>query len=138
MSHGWVIDASIGIAWVHQGQATPEAADLLKQAAGGTPILVPALWFVEMANILLVLQRRGKITAAERKAALLTIENMNLAVDDESIRAALRAASGLAESHGLTVYDATYLEVAIRRGMGLATRDALLRKAAQSCGVMLM
>jgi predicted nucleic acid-binding protein len=135
MNRGWVIDATIGVSWVHHKQSTAEAADLLRQADRGASIVVPPLWFPEMANVLLVLQRRGVISPGERKAGLRVIANMNFAVDDAPANTALGVSSDLAETQGLTVYDATYLEVALRRGMGLATRDVPLNRAAKACGV---
>ena len=68
MSLGWVIDATIGVSWVYQKQSTADAAELLRQAERGAPIVVPPLWFPEIANVLLVLQRRRVISPDERKA----------------------------------------------------------------------
>lgn len=96
---------------------------------------MPALWFLEVANGLLVLQRRKKITVDERAAAAETLDSLNLLVDDEPARAAVSAASALADKHGLTVYDAIYLELALRRKLGLASRDEALNRAAKRCGL---
>ena len=81
--------------------------------------IIPLLWYVEMANGLLRPPRRKKITAAERKSALKTLESLHLVVDEESARAAFHRTSELAEKYGLTVYDAAYLEVALRRKSAL-------------------
>jgi predicted nucleic acid-binding protein len=135
MSRGWVIDATIGVSWVHQKQSTAEAAGLLRQAERGEPIVVPSLWFPEMANVLLVLQRRGALSPDERKTALRAIANIHLAVDDAPANTALGVSSELAETHSLTVYDATYLELALRRRLSLATRDVPLSRAAKACGI---
>ena len=135
MSPGWIADSSVGLAWVHFSQATPETNGLLAEARAGTPVVVPALWFAEVANGLLVLKRRGKLTTAELKSCLLNIDSMSLTVDEPSIRAAVRGTPDLADAHGLTLYDATYLEAAIRLGLGLATRDVPLKRAAKACGV---
>ena len=138
MKDSWVIDSSIGFSWVHPSQASPETEGLLDLVRAGTQIIVPQLWFTEMANGLLVLQRRKKVTSAERKAALLSLENLAPLIDEQPGPAAFYTVSDLAESHGLTVYDATYLEVALRRKSGLATRDQEIRRAAESCGVKLL
>ena len=135
MSVTWVIDSSVGFAWVHPNQATPETDKLLQEIEAGAAVVVPALWFIEMANSLLVLQRRKKLTGAERKAALEILSSMNFTVDDEAARMALNKTSELAEKYGLTVYDATYLEVALRRNLPLASRDSALMGAAKRCGV---
>ena len=135
MNGGWVIDASIGFAWVHPDQATPETDQLLQDVEAGAALVVPALWFAEVANGLLVLQRRKRLTAAERKAALETLAGLNMATDDEAGRAAFGKTSELAEKHGLSIYDAVYLEVALRRKMALASRDEALLAAARRCGI---
>lgn len=135
MSDGWVIDSSVGFSWVHPGQATAATDGLLDALAGGRFMIVPPLWFAEMANGLLVLQRRKKLLAQERKQALQFLEGLALQVDDGSAYDAFHEASDLAEAHGLTVYDAIYLELAIRRKLALATRDEPLRRAARSSGL---
>jgi predicted nucleic acid-binding protein len=135
VSAGFVIDSSVGFGWVRPSQATPETRTLLEKAANGMEVWVPSLWFVEMANGLLVLQRRNMLLAAERKAALQMLAALNLKVDDDPGRTAFGQASDLAEQYGLTVYDAIYLELALRLKRPLASRDAVLRKAANRCGV---
>jgi len=138
MSAAWVIDSSVGFSWVCPGQATPETDRLLADLEQGTRIFIPLLWFVEIANGLLVLQRRKRITAAERKAAIERLARLQPVVDEPSARTAFGEASALAEKYGLTVYDATYLELAVRRGLRLASRDEALCAAAKKCGVGLL
>ena len=128
----------MGFAWVHPDQATAATDQLLDEVANGATVVVPVLWFVEMANGLLVLQRRKKITAAERRTALRTLSDLTLVVDEEAGRAVFHKTSELAEKHGLTVYDATYLEVAVRRKLSLATRDGALKAAAKQCGLSIL
>lgn len=133
MSTGFVVDASVGFAWVHPAQASAETEKLLEQLGNGAQVVVPSLWFIEMANSLLVLQRRKKLTADERKSALDTLGALNLTVDEESAQTAFHKASELADKHGLTVYDAVYLELALRRKLPLASCDEALRQAARRC-----
>jgi len=138
VNRAWVIDASVGFAWVHPDQATPATDALLQQVEAGATVVVPMLWFAEMANTLLVMQRRKKLTAAERKAALDTLNRLHLTVDEEAGRAAFQKTSQLAEKHGLSVYDATYLEIALRRKLPLASRDTALLAAARRCHVKVL
>jgi predicted nucleic acid-binding protein len=134
----FVIDASVGFAWVYPGQATPETDELLNKVADGSMVVVPALWFLEMANVLLIAQRRQRLTAAQRKIALGTLTAMQFTMDDEGARNAFDKISDLAEKYGLTIYDATYLELALRRSLPLASRDQALKNAAKQCGVKLL
>jgi len=134
----WLIDSSVAFSWVHPDQATHETNQLLREIETGAPFVVPLLWFTEVANGLLVLQRRKKITAKDRATALQTLAALNPTIDEESGHAAFTDVSDLAETYGLTVYDATYLEVALRRKLTLASRDEPLNKAAKQCGISLM
>jgi predicted nucleic acid-binding protein len=129
------VDASVGFAWVYQGQATPETDHLLDEVAAGATVVVPALWFLEVSNVLLIAQRRRRLTAVQRKAALEELAAMQFTVDDEGARNAFGKTSELAEKYGLTIYDATYLELALRRSLPLASRDEALRSAARQCGL---
>jgi predicted nucleic acid-binding protein len=138
LSAAWVIDSSVGFAWIHPNQATPETEHLLEAVEEGATIVVPVLWFAEIANSLLVLQRRKKLTAEERKAALDILSKMSFTIDEEAGRAAFAKTSELAEKYGLTVYDATYLEVALRRKLPLASRDDALNSAARKCGLKVL
>jgi predicted nucleic acid-binding protein len=135
MSDGWVIDSSIGISWVHVEQSTVETDALLRQVGAGPLFLVPPLWFVEIANILLVLQRRKRVSPADRAKYLGFLERLQLQTDEESPLSAFHAVSDLAEKHGLSAYDATYLELAHRRKLALATRDEPLQRAAARLGI---
>ena len=135
MSASFIVDASVGFAWVYQGQATPETEQLLNEVAAGATVIVPALWFLEMSNVLLMAQRRHRLTAAQRKAAMEKLTAMQLTVDEEGTRNAFGKTSELAEKHGLTIYDATYLELALRRSLPLASRDEALKIAAKQCGL---
>ena len=134
MSDTFVVDASIGFSWVYPSQASDETDQLLAQVEAGATVVVPSLWFLEVANGLLAAQRRKLLTTAERKEALSKLTNLSLTVDEETGQAAFRKTSDLAEKYGLSVYAAAYLEAAIRRKLPLASRDEPLRAAAKRCG----
>ena len=101
-------------------------------------MVVPSLWFLEIANSLIVLERRRKLTREERRIALATLSKLNLIVDEESRHAAFSTTSELAEKYELSVYDASYLELAIRRKLPLASRDTSLNAAAKKVGVKVL
>ena len=135
MRAGFIVDASVGFAWVHPSQATLETDRWLNAVAAGARVIVPSLWFLEMANVLLMAQRRHRLTAMQRKAALEKLAAMQFTVDEAAGRIAFGKVSELAEKYGLTIYDATYLELALRRSLPLASRDETLRSAARGCGL---
>lgn len=131
----FVVDASVAVAWIHPGQATPQTDEMLDAIAEGTVIEVPALWPLEVANALAVLVRRGKLTDAERQTALAWLRVLPLRVDHEMAGLAFSTLSSLAAKYQLSVYDAAYLELAHRRKLSLCCKDGPLRKAAVRHGV---
>jgi predicted nucleic acid-binding protein len=126
-----IVDASVAIAWVHPGQATLETSALLGRVEQGTSLVVPAFWPVEVANALLVLERRGKLTAGERSIALEALLGLDDQIDHEMSSRALTRLSQLAAEMKLSAYDAAYLELALRLKLPLACRDGPLRVAAK-------
>lgn len=138
MNEGFIADSSVGVAWAVQAQASDDTDRLLDAMASGTPVLVPTLWPFEVANALLVLLRRKKILAEERSRALSALARLPIVVDEEGCRLALGRISELAAEHGLSVYDAAYLELALRRKLPLASRDNALRNAATDCRLKLL
>ncbi len=135
MSNAFVADASAAIAWVHPAQATDSTQAQLTSIRDGSDVVVPALWPLEVANALLVLTRRQKLTEEERGLALSWLQRLPFTVDHEMSVAAFGRLSQLAIDHTLSVYDATYLELAQRRGLPLACKDGALCSAARTCGV---
>lgn len=135
MTAAFVLDASATIGWVHPGQATTATQDMLHAVRDGATIHVPALWFLEVANALLVLTRRGKLAKEERQTALQWLDALPVTVDHEAATRAFGRLCELAETHTLSVHDATYLELASRYRLVLACKDGPLRRAACACGV---
>ncbi|HEX7137712.1 MAG TPA: type II toxin-antitoxin system VapC family toxin [Vicinamibacterales bacterium] len=131
----FVADASVAVGWVHPAQATAQTAAMLDAIAGGALLEVPALWPLEVANALMVLVRRRKLTKEEREIALGWLRVLPLRVDHEMSSLAFSRLSELAATHHLSVYDAAYLELAQRRNLVLGCNDEPLRKAATRCGV---
>lgn len=137
MTSSFVADASVAVGWVHPAQSTADTAATLVAIAEGATLEVPALWPVEVANALTVLERRGKLTAAERQIALGWLRGLRFRIDHEMAGQAFSRLSELASTYRLSVYDAAYLELADRRHLPLACKDASLRTAAKKCGVAL-
>lgn len=131
-SSGFVVDASVSAAWFLPDEATPDTEAAL-QATATHELWVPALWLLEIGNLLLSAQRRKRINADKRRELALAASALRLRVDREPV--AIPALDDLAARHGLSAYDAAYLELALRRGLPLATRDAALAAAMAQAGV---
>lgn len=132
-----VLDASLTLAWFFADEAT-EAADLVLDQVTAEGAVVPPLWRFETANGLHMAVRRKRIDAAFRDQALRTLAALPITPDPESDRHAWASTLLLAERHGLTLYDAAYLELATRRKLPLASGDTALRAAARASGVPLL
>jgi prevent-host-death family protein len=89
----------------------------------------------ETANTLLVLARRGKLTEAERQEALSALEKLSVELDHDMASLAFGKLSDLASKYRLSIYDAAYLELALRSKLPLACKDGSLREAAKLCRV---
>lgn len=135
MNGSFVVDSSVAIAWVVRSQSTDECRLLLDRIVAGIPAVVPTLWAFEVANSLLVLCRRRIIQEDQHDKVRERLAEIELTLDTEGPRLALGEISQLARAHSLSVYDAVYLELALRRGLPLASRDAALNKAAKALGV---
>ena len=138
MTEAFVVDASVGFAWVYPSQASAETDALLEDVEAGAQVVAPALWFLEVANGLLAAQRRKLLAGSDRKLALEMLAGLRVTIDEESGHAAFHKTSALAEKYGLSVYDAAYLEVALRRRLPLGSRDGALRRAATRSGVKVL
>ena len=110
---------------------------MLQAFAAGASVEVPALWPLEVANALVVLVRRGKLAESERQTALGWLRGLPVKIDHETASLALTRLSELAAENSLSVYDASYLELAMRRKLSLGCKDGPLREAAKKKGVTL-
>ena len=133
----FVVDSSVALAWVYSEETTEAISEVLARLTDRRA-WVPALWRLEVANVLEMNVRRGRHDAAFRDAALADLAVLPISIDAETDRQAWAATLRLAARHRLTVYDAAYLELAQRRGLPLATLDKELRDAATAEGVILL
>ena len=131
----WVVDSSIALAWALPDEASKEADRFLSGISIKSILWVPALWWYEMANALLMAQRRKRLGEAEKIRLIELYGRLPVQTDmalDSDIVWRLHT---LAMEYNLSAHDAAYLELAQRRGSGLATVDRLLRTAAQKAGI---
>jgi predicted nucleic acid-binding protein len=138
LSDNFVADSSIAIAWVVREQSTRDSDLLLERVDSNTQFFVPALWMFEVANTLLVLLRRKRINSEHYDRARRDLLDLGPVVDDECSRFALGRTSELAKKYALCAYDASYLELALRKGLPLASRDGALNKAAKAAGIKIL
>jgi len=137
VSAAFVLDCSIAMAWLFHDEATPKTTALLNRLATETA-LVPAWWFIEIANVLAMAERKGRITPPQSDAFIADLSKLAIERDGEAPDRAFTHLLSLCRKHRLTSYDAIYLDLAIRRGLPLATLDDDLRRAARKLGVRVL
>lgn len=133
----FVVDASAALAWCFEDEANSWSDRLLERMRDGDGGVVPAHWPTEILNGLLVASRRKRIKADQPALFWNEFVRLPIIVEPALTPSQANKVLALAEGHGLTVYDAAYLELAYRRQLPLGTLDADLRSAAQHEGIVL-
>jgi predicted nucleic acid-binding protein len=134
----FVLDCSVAMAWCFEDEADAFADAVLgalEEVDSGA--LVPSIWPLEVANVLVTAERRGRSTPASSNRFLELLRALPVRVDAETGPRAFGQTLAFARDLGLSAYDAAYLELASRQGVPLATRDAKLKAACKRCGVSL-
>jgi len=133
-----VLDNSVVMRWLF-GDGEQEAIeysnrilDLLAQEENGA--IVPCIWALEVGNVIVRAESKGLLQEARSAAFLGILQNMPIEIDSRSNQQALGDTLQVARRYQLSAYDASYLELALREGLALATNDDALRKALASAG----
>ncbi len=126
-----VLDNSVVLSWCLQDEKDPLAEHAMDRAIKHGAV-VPGIWWYELRNALVMNERRGRLSATDTAATLADLRQLRISVDqwhDES------TAISLARTHDLSIYDAAYLEVALRRTLPIASLDRRLRQAAAALNI---
>jgi predicted nucleic acid-binding protein len=134
----WVLDASIALAWALPDETSLQADQFLSRVSGKDVLWVPSSWWYEVANALILAERRKRLTEANgiqlrELYGMLPIKT-DMIIGPDTIER-LRT---LGREYRLSAYDATYLELALRKGLRLATLDQTLQSAARKAGVRIL
>ena len=130
----FVLDCSVAMAWVFPDEAS-EATDRLRDSLIDDRAFVPSLWPVEVGSVLLTATRRGRIDMSEWLVICASLDALPIEIEPVSASLVWEHALALANRYDLSVYDATYIELALRMRLPLATLDQSLATAAQTAGV---
>ena len=131
---GMVLDCSAVMAWFFEDERDADALRLI-DALGSVRAHVPSLWPYEIANVMLVAERRGRLKPASITDGMNAIEALDIVIAPGKMIE--RELISLARQNNLSVYDASYLALARHMRLPLATRDNALKRAAQAVGVKL-
>lgn len=130
----FVLDCCVTMAWCFDDEDNPYAGRVLELLRSDSA-LVPAFWSLEVANTMVIGQRRGRLSAAESTRFLSLLRSLPIESETTDSDYVLTTIRELAVRTGLAAYDAAYLDLALRSGLQLATDDARLRVAALAEGV---
>jgi predicted nucleic acid-binding protein len=131
-----VLDCSMTMSWCFEDEADQES-DRVLDVLSDAEALVPSIWALEVANVLLVAERRSRLSPAESSRFLELVGALPILVEDVPFDRATSQVLAVARSTGLSAYDASYLELAMRTDSPLATRDDRLKTACRATGVEL-
>jgi predicted nucleic acid-binding protein len=135
---GFVVDASVALAWCFEDEATAWTDSLLDRLRAGDDLVVPAHWPTEVSNGLLFALRRQRIKPGQPELFWDQLANLPIEVEPPLSPALAKRVMAIAQQFALTVYDAAYLELAQRRVLGLATLDVQMSTAARTAGTELI
>ena len=130
----FVLDCSMTMAWAFRDETTPGTLDALELTARETCV-APGVWPLEICNAVLTAQRRGRFTSEDVPQFLALVGGLRVSVEESSLQHTFDDVLPLAMHHALSIYDAAYLELALRNKARLATLDAGLARAARAAGV---
>ena len=133
----FVVDNSVVMAWCFEDEAS-EYADAALECLEDGEAVVPAIWPLEIGNVLLVAERKRRLGKADVVRFLELVSSLPLSVEQESPERMLTDIIALARELRLSTYDASYLDLAMRLGLPIATQDKSLMKAARKCRVSLL
>ncbi len=134
MAERFVVDNSVVMAWCFQDESSPYADSVLEKLTAAT-VLVPAVWILEVVNVLLAAERKNRLCESDSSRFLNLLALLPIEVSRESPELRMEELLYLGRSCGLSSYDAAYLNLAIREGLPIATQDEKLRNAAQKLSV---
>ncbi len=134
MSARFVIDNSVVMGWCFENEGNRYAEAVLESLETGEA-LVPAIWPLEVGNVLLVAERKKRLSEASVVRFLALLNSLPITVEPEPPERMLKEIVSLARAYNLSTYDASYLDLAMRLGLPIATQDASLARAAKKCRV---
>lgn len=136
---GFVLDNSVAMRWLLQsGKGTDQSyAESVLKTMTEADALVPNLWHLEAANVLLNAEKNGELEISDVERFIAQLENLPIQVDPLTSHQAFARTLALAKAYKLSSYDAAYLELAVREGLPIATLDKNLIKAAKKADVAL-
>ena len=133
----FVLDNSVAMRWLlaSHNKTDQQYAESVLQCLIDGEALVPHLWHLEAANVLLSAEKQQQLDISEVERFISQLENLPIQLDSLTARQAFNRTLSLSRAYKLSSYDGAYLELAIREGLPLATLDKDLKKAARQADI---
>ncbi len=131
----FILDCSVTMAWLFEDEKTHYTEEILKQLSHQAKAIVPSLWYIEVNNVLLVAERRGRVTVAQTQHFWTVLHQLPITMQNQQGNYDAEPILNLGRQYQLSAYDATYLDLALRLNFPLVSLDKALLKAAQDVGV---
>lgn len=137
MGDSFIVDTSVVMSWCFKDE-TNAFADAVLDHLSDASAIVPSIWPLEVVNVLLVAERRTRLREADSVRFLTLLSQLPIVVDQEPSDRIMTDLLGLARAHNISSYDASYLDLCMRRGLPIATLDARLMEAAKKIDVQIL
>ena len=137
MGNDFVIDNSVVMTWCFKDEANQYADTILDRLEASTGF-VPSIWPLEVCNVLLVAERKKRIGEADSTRFITLLASLPITIEQEPPERMVTEVFLLAREHNLSSYDASYLDLAMRKGLPIATLDKNLIAAAKRSQVPLL
>ncbi len=137
MSGSFVIDNSVVMSWCFKDETSRYADAVLDSLALSTAV-APSIWPLEVANVLLAAERSNRLSEADSARFISLLTELPITIEQEPPERIMKEILVLARRHQLSSYDASYLDLAMRQGLPIATLDNGLIAAAQQTQVPIM
>jgi predicted nucleic acid-binding protein len=137
MGEDFVVDNSVVISWCFQDEISRYADSILDRLEEATAF-VPSIWPLEVGEVLLVAERHHRLSEADSARFLVLLYELPIVIEQEEPDRMFKEILALAREYKLSTYDASYLDLAMRKGLALATQDKNLAAAAKRARVLLV
>ncbi len=137
MSKDFVIDNSVVMTWCFKDE-TSKYTDAILDTLEFSTAFVPSIWPLEVGNVLLVAERKKRLSEADSTRFITLLAELPILIEQEPPERMMRDILALAREHQISTYDASYLDLAMRKGLPIATLDKGLKKAAKRSQVSIL
>jgi len=137
MSENFVVDNSVVMTWCFS-DATNKYSDTILDSLNTSTALVPSIWPLEVGNVLLVAERRKRLTEADSTRFIALLSELPIVIEQEQPERMMKDILALARKYKISTYDASYIDLAMRKGLPIASLDKDLRKAARRSRVAML